>query len=132
MTTTIKVTSLDKIVLNDNQWFIALSTGLSCFSLLKGQLSYISASKGNFLPLKGAAVLAVYISLSLAVRVFTVLLCYTPILGLYDATHHGPLGILKTDLSSFEPPGKFIYDVSQNDTIVTFSHAWDNHCLEHS
>jgi uncharacterized membrane protein YciS (DUF1049 family) len=97
-------------------------------SLLKGQLSYISASKGNFLPFKGTAVLAVYISLSLAVRVFAVLLCYTPILGLFDATHHGKLGILETDLVR----GKYIYDIGQNDTIITFSQAWDNHCLERS
>jgi hypothetical protein len=41
-----------------------------------------------------------YISISMGVRVFTVLLCYTPILGLFDTNYHGSLGKITTARTS--------------------------------
>jgi hypothetical protein len=123
-----KVTSLDKIVLGENRDFLVFSTLMSCFSLLRGQLSYISAKKDNFLPLKGYLILVFYILVSLSVRVFTIVLCYTPILGLFNSNYHEKLGVVEVDRLK----DIVAYDVGDNDELVTFEQAWDKLRLNNS
>jgi hypothetical protein len=124
---TIKVTSLDKIVLNDNETFLIWSTLISCFSLLSGQLSYISANKRGFLPLTGKLILALYFSICLSVRVLAIILFYTPILGLFGTNRHGKFGYMRDIYSE-----AIIYDVIENDQPVTLTEAWNNFTLNGS
>jgi hypothetical protein len=96
-TATKNVLNLDKMFLNDKVVFQFFST-MSCLSVILGQLSYISAQKSSFLPLQGYILLSLHIAISLAAKVFFILLCYTPILGLFDTNYHEKLGFLETSL----------------------------------
>jgi hypothetical protein len=83
--------------------------------------------KGSFLPLKGKCILYIHFSISLFVRVFAILLCYTPVLGLFSINHHKKMKVdVEAKSFSIEP---LVYDVTDNDKLVTFQQAWGNFSL---
>jgi hypothetical protein len=123
---TIKVTSLEKLVLDDNGTVLIVSTIISCVSLLSGQVAYISAIKGNFLSLTGKLILYIYFSISLSARVFAIILCYTPVLGLFNTNGHGKMGFLKLKRGMSD----YAHDVTHANQIVTIGQAWGNFTLD--
>jgi hypothetical protein len=121
-----KVTSLDRIVLDDNETFLVISTIISCVSLLSGQVSHLSAMKGSFLSLTGKCILYAYFLISLSVRVFVIMLCYTSVLGLFSTNQHGKLGSMKVN----SEVKNYVYDVTATNKHVSFEKAWDNFTLD--
>jgi hypothetical protein len=118
---TVKVTSLEKIILDNTDTFLIVSVIISCFSLLSGQVAYISAIKGNFLSLTGKIILCIYFTISRLTRVFVIILFYTPVLGLFNTNGHGIMGSINID----EMAGIW-GDYRGSDKLVTFRQAWSN------
>jgi uncharacterized membrane protein YecN with MAPEG domain len=86
------VAQMDKLFLSNNEIFIVLSTCWSFVSLIKGQLLYINATKDNFATIKGQIILSLYFAMGMSGRLLSIVLFFTPLLGLFDTNYHGVLG----------------------------------------
>jgi hypothetical protein len=104
-----------------------LSTAWSFFSLLKGQLFYIEAIKANFVPLFGKIDLLLYFAIGLSGRLFSVVLFFTPLLGLFDTSYHWYLGSI-TVFESRDYTGSIgytLFDYIGNNTPIYFYDTWE-------
>jgi hypothetical protein len=91
-TATPTVAQMDKIILNNNEIFMLLSTSWSFVSLLKGQLFYIKATKDNSVRTLGQIIALLYFAIGLTGRLLSIVFFFTPLLGLFDTNYHGIFG----------------------------------------
>jgi hypothetical protein len=121
---------MDKIFLNNNEAFIVLSTVWSFFSLLKGQIAYITVQKSLFMPLQGKIILLFYFAIGQSGRMLSIILYLAPILGTFDTYYHGHLGALRVtarvQLHSTAALIQRVLDYDMNDTAIFFEENWRN------
>jgi hypothetical protein len=129
-TNTAKVIQMNRIFLNSNELLIIFSTGWSFVSLIRGQLSYINATKNNFVPLLGKLVLLVFIAIGMLGRLLAIVLFCTPFMGLFDTNYHGTLGKIEVTNYPFKD-GRTLYrtlfNYSKNNTAIVFGKAWEKY-----
>jgi hypothetical protein len=125
-TITPTVAKMDNIFLNDNELFIVLSTSWSFFSLLKGLLFYIEATKCNFVTSLGQIILLLYFVIGMSGRLLSTILFFTPLLGLFDTNYHGVLGSVKPKmyLPSVKKKMGLLFDYIDNNKPILFADAW--------
>jgi hypothetical protein len=121
ITSTGTVESLGKIFLDKNMGFVAFSGILSVFSLVRGHSFYLRAKKCDHMSLSSRAIAALYFLLGIAVRLFHVILFFTPILGILDVLQHGKMGAI---LPTFRTTNA-TFDVTNNTVVVTLADAWN-------
>jgi hypothetical protein len=114
--------SLGKFFLHENEGFLAFSAIISFVSLVRGHLFYIEAKNHVWLPIKGKAIQFVYFLLSILVRVFYIILFFTPRLGLFETLKFVQMGRLKG--TSFP-----IYDITQRGQALTLVDVWNDKFL---
>jgi hypothetical protein len=129
-TDTAKVTRMDKIFLNKNDLFLYVSLVWSFISLLRGHISYIAASKNNFLGIVGKIILLCFFVIGLSGKLFNIVLFCTPILGLFDSNYHGYLG--KLDFKKRFINNCILYDYHLNNTPICVEDIWSKLQLSNS
>jgi hypothetical protein len=119
------VAQLDKLFLSSNEIFIVLSTFWSFVSLLKGQLLYIKSTKDNFVTLIGQIMLLMYFAIGMSGRLMSIILFFTPLLGLFDTNYHGDLGSRPLDPYPLGNGNIYIlFDYTDNNKPIFFHKAW--------
>jgi hypothetical protein len=125
-TNTAKVVRMDKIF-NNNELLIFVSTAWSFISLLRGLVSYVKASKSNYLPLLGQLVLFTYFAVSMSVRLLSIVLFFTPHIGLFDTNYHSILGVLSPNTfvsRDTDQDLQRMFDNGENGTATYFDVEW--------
>jgi hypothetical protein len=132
-TETAKVTRMDKIFLNKNDFFLYVSLIWSFISLLRGHISYIASSKNGCLGLLGKIILFCYFFTGLSGKLFNIVLFCTQILGLFDSNYHGYLSQLDFKTGYQRVPELYdVYDYHLNDTPIFFNEIWSRLQLNNS
>ena len=110
------------------EWVIPILFGcLSLVSIILGHLGLLTANKNGYTSLVGHWLIAFpYFLVSTAGRIFSVILFYTPILGLFDTLYHSSKGQIpaNSDQWSVEHPW---YDNSEADlgrNVSNFHEIW--------
>ena len=125
-TTTVSPYLSDNLV-PENQLLFVLSALTSFFSLARGQLATLIAKKNGFVPFLGKMVLLCYYTIGTAVRVFGVLLFFTPNLGIFYTLFHIKLGRLNT-LSYGSEDLSPVFEIDSNGTVMYVDDKWrDNY-----
>ena len=76
--------------------FYASATA-SCISLIRGTINHVVAEKKGFVPIVGQLILLAFILNGAAIRIFAILLFFTPSLGLMNTLYHGEFGLNATE-----------------------------------
>ena len=117
---------------NSTNW-IPLFALLSLMSLILGHMGLLSANKNGFTTLVGHWFIAFpYFLVSTACRIFSIILFYTPILGLFNTLYHSSRGQIpaNSDQWSVENPW---YDNSEADlrrNVTNFHETWSKLQIE--
>jgi hypothetical protein len=124
------VAQMDKLFLSNNEIFIFLSTCWSFFSLLKGQLFYIKATKNNVVTILGHIILLLYFAIGTSGRLLFIALFFTPLLGLFDTNYHGVLGNRTVETFMSISNGEItklhqLFDYMDTNKPIFFDEAWE-------
>jgi hypothetical protein len=123
------VVQMDKLFLSNNEIFIVLSTCWSFVSLLRGQLFYIKATKDNFATIIGQIMLLLYFAIGMSGRLLSIVLFFTPLLGLFDTNYHGVLGSRTVYQVRIITNGQItkvygLLDYMDNNKPIFFNESW--------
>ena len=113
---------LAKYVVEKTGFFLYASSVWSFISLLRGQLSLTISRKNGFVPFTGKIVLAIFFTICTGVRVWSLLLYFTPSLGLFNTLHH------PTFAQIWARPAELAVLNVNDDGIPTWLNVqWNNH-----
>jgi hypothetical protein len=126
------VVQMDKIFLNNNVIFVFISTGCSFVSLIKGQLFFIKATKNTFVTTLGQLILLLYFAIGMLGRLMSIVLLFTPILGLFDTNYHGVLGNITSQNAITSKGDKLntLFDYTDNNNAIFFEETWQKFSLK--
>ena len=118
-TSTRAVENIEALFVDDNAILGYIFVILSFISVIRGQLTYLKASKNGCLSLTGTLGLIPYFMIGTCSRLLSMLLLFTPSLGLFDVLHHGRLASI-----SVKQDEHFL-DRSADEVPPTFVDAWE-------
>ena len=129
-----------RIFIDENSSFLWTSALISLLSVCFGHMVYVITLNGGYSTSKGTIMQIPYFFISVAARVFYILLFITPFLGLFDVSYHGTEGFKWQQPS----PKSQVFEITGNlrhSWLVTtipkstqLSRKWDRHnirrCVE--
>ena len=114
-----------KYVVETSGFFLFASSAWSYISLVRGQINLTSSKKYSFVPFVGKIILVIYFTLGTGARVCSLLLYFTPSLGLFNSLHH-PAFATKGATTEYAA----VFNISVNGTPIWFNELWNNHFRE--
>ena len=122
------VFSIRQVILDNDLAVVIVSAGISLFSLVRGQVQLVAASKNSHLPLAGTAILLLYYAICTSARLFASVLFFTPVLGLFGVLEYGKMGTIPASVIESEAESSFImvHDVDlASGNATSLSEAWE-------
>ncbi len=115
---TATVVGLHELFVGDDFVYIVFSAIWSVFSMMFTATNRLIMSKNGFIPLSGKIIINTFNFLSVIVRTFSLIVYFSPSLGLLNLLQHYKFGSMPISEKSL------IYDVKTNGTIIYFKEAW--------
>ena len=109
---------MGNIIVEAGQTFVTLTMGMSFVSIVRGHINYISAGKKGHLGFLGKVILAAYVSVGLAGRLWAFLMFFTPILGLFNILKMAELGTMGASNTT-------VTNIYLNGTVITLAQKWN-------
>ena len=124
------VPTLREVFLGDSLAVIVFSGLLSLFSLVRGHLFYTDARKNGHLPLVGKLILFVYFVLSMAARIFAIVLFFTPLLGLFGTLKYAQMATVSATMG-YRKEGDAVHDINPETLEITYlNQTWGEFKLD--
>ncbi len=121
------VDSLGRIFLERNNEFVVLSAAISVFSIVSGHVFYLKTKKRGFMKPLGIVITSIYFLVGTAIRVFFVVVFFTPTLGTFNVLQHAKMGAILATEKDPQPT----YDLWPNGTARPLVNAWDDLRFRH-
>ena len=94
---TTTVEGLVAYLVNENTWLVVCFAIMSIIRIWTGLMNATGVSKGGYLPFTGKILLGLYFLITIASRIFCVVLYLAPCLGLFDFMSHYQNGLAVPD-----------------------------------
>ena len=112
----------NKVFVEEGSSLVYLSALMSVFSLVRGPVAYLKSLKNGFLGIIGSIILIFYFAIGTMMRLFMIMLLFTPILGLFDTMNHYTKGNIES--SPAEQHIGFGVDIMY-DITTTYPQHWN-------
>ena len=87
----------NKVFVEEGSSLVYISALVSVFSLVRGPIAYLKSLKNGFLGIIGCLILIFYFAIGTMMRLFMIMLLFTPVLGLFDTMNHYTRGKMEME-----------------------------------
>ena len=109
----------NKVFIEEGSTLVIISALISVWSLVWGPIAHLSSLKNGFLGMIATLIIIPYFAIGAFTRLFMFLMLFTPVLGIFDTTHH----YIKGKILIYPSLDSIIYEPESN---TSYFQLWED------